>query len=113
MEVLRMKNKLNKNKTTTTPKPAKQQQQKPISKTKIPNTEPKSQTKPDIKLYLAKKKLEIEARAAANVPPTQARILYNLPSNNVTSARSEVHADPGGKPERQTKPDNVYSGREK
>ena len=113
MEVLRMKNKLNKNKTTTTtPKPAKQQQ-KQANKSKNPNTEPRSLTRPDIKLYLAKKKVEIEARAAANVPPTQARDLCNLPSNNVTSARSIVYDDPGETSGCQTKPDKVYSGREK
>ena len=64
-------------------------------------------------MYLAKKKLEIEARAAASIQPTQARVLCNHPSNDVTSARSKLNADPGGKSENQTQYNDTDRGGEK
>ena len=66
---------------------------------KKPITEKKSQPPTDIRLYLANKKFEVEARAAAiNQPdePTQVRD-SNQPSQIVTSARSEPEAVPGDK----------------
>ena len=88
----------NKNNTTTTrttdhkPKPAKP---KP-NKKRNPTTANKSQDQPDIKLFLAQKKLEIKARAAANLQPTQVRVKSNLSSQDVTSASSRQVDDHGG-----------------
>ena len=73
--------------TTTKPKPATRKRNQTIER---------SQNQPDIKLFLAKKSLEIEARAAAIVQPTQVRINFTQPSIDVTSARSEPDDDPGG-----------------
>ena len=72
---------------------------KPATGMKKPITENKSQPSADIRLYLANKKFEVEARAAAiNQPdePTQVRE-SNQPSQIVTSARSEPDAVPGDK----------------
>ena len=89
------KQQTNKNNTTTTdqkPKPAKP---KP-NKTRNHSTANKSQDQPDIKLFLAQKKIEIKARAAAKLQPTQVRVKCNLPCQDVTSASSSQIDEPGG-----------------
>ena len=90
----------NQTKTTTNETITKTTNQKPKpakpNKMRNPTTETKSQHQPDIKLFLAKKKLEIGARAAAKLQPTQVRIKCNLPSQDVTSARSKPDDDSGG-----------------
>ena len=70
---------------------------KPATSMKKHITEKKSQPPNDTRLYLANKKFEVEARAAAiNQPdePTQVRD-SNQPSQIVTSARSEPDTVPG------------------
>ena len=67
-------------KSTTTTKP------KPATRKRNQTTEKRSQYQPDIKMFLAKKNLEIETRAAAIVQPTQVQIKFSQPSQDATSA---------------------------
>ena len=77
------KNKNSKAKTTTT---------KPTSGVKKTIADKKDHPSTDIRLFLAQKNFEIEARAAANrIPPTQVRDSIQ-PSRIKTSARSESEA---------------------
>ena len=94
------------NKTTTKTTNQKSKPAKP-NKKRNPTAETKSQNQPDIKLFLAKKKQEIEARAAAKLQPTQVHINCNLPSQDVTSVRSKTDDDPGGIADTEKRPNQM------
>ena len=79
------------------------------SQTKNKNTEPRSRSQPDIKLYLSRKNSTIEARAAALHPistqqPDRSRPSITPTSTDANSARSDSTIDAEGyKTEHQTK----------
>ena len=87
----------------TTRKPTNTKSQKPAKSMKKPTTGITGQPATDIRMFLAKKKCEIDARAAAipAISPTPVRDSINHPSIEVTSARSEPENTTGG---RNTKP---------
>ena len=83
---------------------------------KNPNTKTRSQSQPDMKLFLilAQKKLEIKVRAAAKQTPTQPT-LHHFATVFVPSKQSSKDATitvPGGKAEYQIKLSSAANGRQ-
>ena len=114
MEIIRNKKRQQQDNNKTTPK---QNNKKPKQATSVkkPVTDQKSQPSPDIRLFLANKRVQkqIEARAAAKNPPntpTQVRETSIKPSTEATSARSnsaysaDVPGDSFAKPNVMTQP---------